>query len=342
MEEISGRVALLREMISSVSSIPLTEMDMNFQVVATNAPDFEMSTLFFSIDDMKNPQPVIEIPDLSAPAIFTNSLGISWLTDIAYKDGQAERIYLLGPVFLDGYSINQIETRLNQEQVSIPVKQHFMSIIKQLPIMTMSRFFEYGVMLRCAITGNKVSTNDFIYPYLKPDVPEDVVICDSGNSAYLVEQQLLKLIEEGNLAHAEARKRLVFSAEVGRLADGDNLRQAKNTVIVNITLSAAAAVRGGLSADIAYYLRSEYIRRIENAENLAKVTEINRAMMDDYVRRVHRAREANSVSPQIRDTCEYISLHLEEKLDIHLLASRLGYTDYYFSKRFKKETSRVA
>lgn len=77
---------------------------------------------------------------------------------------------------------------------------------------------------------------------------------------------------------------------------------------------------------------------MEATEDFSKITEINRAMFDDYVHRVHRVRMAKELSSQIHDTCEYISLHLEDKLDIHLLASRLGYGDYYFSRRFRKET----
>lgn len=337
MEKVSERVALLREMISSVSTISLTELDSDFQVISTNSTYLDDFMLFLCIDAMHNPEPIGEFPYLEAPVIFTNSLGISWLSDLEYHKGEAYRIFLLGPVFLDGYSVSQIERRLNQEQLSVSVRHRFMSLIKELPIMPVSRFFEYGIMLHCAITGERLSTNDFIYPFLKSGVPQEMAL-GNGLGSYLAEQEIIKLVEEGNLAYKQAWEKSALSAEIECLAEGDNLRQAKNTVIVFCTLCAGAAIRGGLAPDIAYDLRGKYIYSVEAAQDFPEVAEINRLMFDDYVHKVHRVKNEGEISPQIRDTCEYIGLHLEDKLDIHLLASRLGYSDYYFSRRFKKET----
>lgn len=44
------------------------------------------------------------------------------------------------------------------------------------------------------------------------------------------------------------------------------------------------------------------------------------------------------MSPAIQSICYYIQQHLAESLSIGELAKRVGYTEYYFSHKFKKET----
>lgn len=65
-------------------------------------------------------------------------------------------------------------------------------------------------------------------------------------------------------------------------------------------------------------------------------------MFDDFVRQVHRVKvsSGSGMSPQIIDACSYITLHAAERIDIHQLALRAGYADYYFSTKFKKETGK--
>ena len=60
-------------------------------------------------------------------------------------------------------------------------------------------------------------------------------------------------------------------------------------------------------------------------------------MLEDYVSRVQELKKNPSVSNLIRNACEYIKSHLSEEISIQELAKRTGYTEYYFSHKFKKE-----
>ncbi len=60
-------------------------------------------------------------------------------------------------------------------------------------------------------------------------------------------------------------------------------------------------------------------------------------MMEDYVQRVQQEKTKNSISGPIRSICDYIAVHIREKLSIAQLAAQAGYTEYYFSHKFKKE-----
>lgn len=93
-----------------------------------------------------------------------------------------------------------------------------------------------------------------------------------------------------------------------------------------------------MPSETAYDLCDTYIRRTEETQDLGSLTLLNREMFHDFVVRVHRQKiNARNISPQIAKACDYICLHLNEKVDIHFLAQYLGYSDYYFSNKFKQE-----
>ena len=114
----------------------------------------------------------------------------------------------------------------------------------------------------------------------------------------------------------------------------------KNYVVVYIALCCRAAVQGGLDVETAYTLSDQYLQSVEDAGNLSALHELSNAMIKDYIERVHRVKLSCELSPQIRMACEWISL-TPQLQSIHSLAEKLGYTDYYFSKLFKKETGKT-
>lgn len=61
-------------------------------------------------------------------------------------------------------------------------------------------------------------------------------------------------------------------------------------------------------------------------------------MLDDYIQRVRSTKESTGISQATLNCCDYISTHLSDNLSIDFLASRAGYTEYYFSRKFKQET----
>ncbi len=56
------------------------------------------------------------------------------------------------------------------------------------------------------------------------------------------------------------------------------------------------------------------------------------------MQRVRQARVNSAISKTVQSCCDYISVHVNEKLSIEFLSQRAGYTEYYFSRKFKQET----
>ena len=95
-------------------------------------------------------------------------------------------------------------------------------------------------------------------------------------------------------------------------------------------------MEGGLAPEIAYTVADNYFQSIEACSSVAELAEIAYTMQDDFVRRVHRCK-TSGLSVAIQSCCEYISLHLEDKITLADLAGLVGYSEYYLGKKFKRE-----
>lgn len=339
MEE---KIRFFRELLSSVTNMYFTTLDADYNLLYSNAAHLEVFMSFFRLG-MKYDE-MLKLGGVSAsctsnyrenPVFCTNSVGMAWISDIEYKKNKIEKIHLIGPVFLDDYSVQSIEKGLENLRLSVKMRHEFMDVIKELPVISINRFYEYGIMLHYCLTGHKIGVADFVYADDIQDMTEQVL--EEKHGIYMTETNILKLIEDGNLGYKKEMERYK-GGEVGKFANGDYLRQAKNAVIIFCALCARSAIQGGVTPEIAYVLRDQYIQKAESAASIATVNKVNQRMLDDFVHRVHHAKNNAGISPAIRESCDYIALHLNEKWDIHFLAGRQGYSDYYFSEKFKKET----
>jgi AraC-like DNA-binding protein len=145
-------------------------------------------------------------------------------------------------------------------------------------------------------------------------------------------------LREGNLNYKSVLAQSKQLMSIGQMSKGDPLRQAKNAVIVLISLCTQAAIQGGMSPEHAYILGNYYIQSVESCQMISDITLISSAMFDDYIKRVHKCKPAHPLSHAVQECCGYIEMHLEEEIDAAMLATRLGYAEYYLTRKFKKET----
>ena len=103
------------------------------------------------------------------------------------------------------------------------------------------------------------------------------------------------------------------------------------------TLCTRAAIEGGLSTTKSYCLGDAYIKSFFLAKTASEVSAIKNQMYKDFVTRVHNCRNNPQYSKMVQGSRDYIELHLAEPISIETLATRLGYSKYYLSTRFKKE-----
>lgn len=334
MDNLETRIKILRELLTCVNNIFWSEFDAEFVPVFSNAIHKEAFHLFFSLDDYGN---AAAKEYQGKPYLRTNSMGMVWISDVQLENGSPVKYHVLGPVFLDDYSRKKIESEMNKLQLSIPTKRSFMEVVRELPIITLKHFYEYGIMLHYCLTNEKVTIADF---YKEETKYKDGVLGDDANDlhgTYEAEQEILRFVEEGNINYKEKIAKLAMYGRLGKLSSGDYLQEMKQHVMIFIALCCRAAIKGGLDPETAYQLSDMYIQSLESCFSLDALTDISHGMLDDYINRVHKIRTDTGISPQIQTACDYLSLNLDKKINIHELANRIGYADYYFTKKFKKE-----
>jgi YesN/AraC family two-component response regulator len=118
---------------------------------------------------------------------------------------------------------------------------------------------------------------------------------------------------------------------------GDSMRHHKNNAIILLTLCSRACISGGLPPSVSYDMNDYYAGQIEDCNSMAAVKSICEEMLDSYVTQVQRVKEQSKISGPIQNSCYYIKTHTTSQLSLKELAKRAGYTEYYFSQKFKKE-----
>lgn len=95
---------------------------------------------------------------------------------------------------------------------------------------------------------------------------------------------------------------------------------------------------GGMPAETAQKIQNNFLQAIEDAATTSSLETLAREMLSEYVTRVHEYRQQSGVSSTVLRCCDYIQLHAKDDLNVEQIAQRMGYTKYYFTKKFYAET----
>ena len=329
--DIPKKLELYQELIRCCNDLYLWHYDPKWNLLGSNCPEDKLLNLFFRMSIPTLPE------DRCCPMVLSSVLGLRWFVDFQREGDCLQQIYVIGPVFTETVSRSTLETALNQLQLPNKLKQDFLSLVHTVPVVSVTRFSEYGLMLHYCITGEHIALCDLHYPAEQASASREFTAQQEARSSWALEQKLLMLVEEGNLDYRNAIGETVGIHLLGDLGNGNSLRNYKNLTIVFTALCTRAAIRGGLAPEIAYGLSDLYIRRIVGSADPGQIYEVNAAMQEDFIRRVHQCRAHPEVSPQVQKCCYYIQSHLNQRLSIGTLASQVGYSENYLSKKFKSE-----
>lgn len=335
---IDQNVALFCDMVGCCHNIYLWSYDCTTRQVISNCP--EQAAMYNLLElSMSSSEFGRELGMLDTPVLITNEMGMIWLAQPCFEKQRLTRNYILGPFFADDISAQNIEAQLIQHGISGSLLERMMFLVHRLPIISWSRVQEYAIMFHFCVTGGKINVSDLRHytkskglpildgsPYMEPD----------AHGTYRAEQEMLRMVREGNLQLREHIDRISITGNIGKMSNGEPMRQAKNSALLCVTLFSRAAIEGGLNPEVSYTLANYYFQAIESCKTYSELSEITCDMQDNYVQRVHQY-HMSQYSHAIQQCCDYISLHLEEKITLDQLAKRTGYTTYYLSKKFKQE-----
>lgn len=273
------------------------------------------------------------------PLLLEAEVGLLWIAGFRFSDALLSDIYLIGPILSGKDSHLILRKKLNSYDLSVKLRVSLFKLFEEISPVPFNIILQYATMLHYCLNQEKISTPDVSIQNRNTSSREKEVKFKSSShpGVWFNEQRFCKMLSEGDPRYAEALQKMKLSSYGMKINLENVIRSHKNNSIVLLTLCSRACINGGLSPDTSYDLNDYYGEKIEQCTTLSDISKVNSEMLKDYVSRVQEVRQNSEVSNLIRNTCEYIKSHLNENIALEELASRAGYTGYYFSHKFKKE-----
>lgn len=286
------------------------------------------------------------------PVMLGDSLGMVWIAEHFYSSaGEPACLVMFGPLFLSNTSPKNVEKELSAMNFPLRHKLRLLKIMETVPVLSFSLARQYALMLHHCITEELytdfdayeeemiVFQNDRVKTLTDPDLSDD----EKSQSAVWersmsVEQQLLSSVQHGSRDNNRLFQDAGDSNSIFSSNTGNSLRDGKNTVIIFTAKCCMAAIEGGVSIYAAKRLETDYINKVEACTNMAGLIKLNRQMVKDFTEQVRRTQKHSFLSPAIRQSCDFIRANITKEITLSDIASHVGYTEYYFTRKFYKET----
>lgn len=339
---LQNRITFFSELLTCSHNILYWCYDPELELLNADTPEAPVYDALLSINGCKE-YLRSWLEGNTKPLILSDAMGLMWAAVPELSNRHTTRVHVIGPVFISDISANTLEKHLSEKGYSIKIKKTFLELLYTLPVLSVTTFFQYGQMLYYTIRGEKIAISEFQFQLPSPehksgqDIPVKMRSSKESHGTWAAEQELYRMVAEGNTDYQEAWDKLAVTGSYPMFSLGDPMRQSKDMALTLTSVTSRAAMWGGLTPELAYTLSDYYIQGIESASSIPEIQEILHTMFQDYVSRVHDMKENSHISRQIQDSCNYIQIHSAEKLSIADIAAQVGYAEYYFSKKFKKE-----
>ncbi len=281
--------------------------------------------------------------DFRMPQLLGSVIGMQWAVTL---ETQRDRklIYLIGPVF---YSVpdekHVLSTLLSRDTglTGVGWIQDLHHVLSDIPVLPYAVFSRYVLMVHNTLTGQHLGLEAFGSQGEGRAEPAQPAGERNRIRVYQSEQALLQMVRSGNINYHRVLQNSIAISPGVPVQGKDPLRQMKTSIIVFATLVCRAAMEGGLSPEIAYPLGDSYIQAAEDCRDSGELSALALAMYHDFIYRVHYARANPNYSHAIQKCCDYIELSLDRRIHAVDLATLVGYTEYYLTEKFRKETGKT-
>lgn len=275
------------------------------------------------------------------PLMIGSPIGMQWAV-VRETERKHSLFFVIGPVFYSTPVESLVRRALRPFTYSRENglwSMELFHLLPELPVMSYAIFTRYIMMVHNTLNGEQLGLEA-----LEMGQPSAGRIQASPagernrNQVYLAERALLQVVRNGDINYQSILQNSIRMSP-GVPVDGqDPLQQAKISIVVFTTLVSRAAMEGGLSPEVAYSLGDSYIQSVMDCRDSGELSALSQAMYHDFIYRVHHLRTNPNYSHAIQKCCDYIELSLDRKIRTSDLAALSGYTEYYLTEKFKKET----
>ena len=323
--------------------------------VDTSCPAEERHVLehaFRMLGGMKKAVRAAEDRSRTLPFILGSPIGMQWAVTFE-TERDRDLIFVIGPVFYSMPDERQLRTVLGPYLTSRENADWAAALFRflpKLPVMAYAIFTHYVIMVHNTLTGERLGVESLQGESLGAERagerergdedPAEGGEMRDRNAVYMSERALLRMVRTGDISYQRILQNSSGLSPGVPVRGQDPLRQMKTSIVVFTTLVSRAAMEGGLSPEVAYPLGDSYIQAAEDCRDSGELYALAHAMYHEFIYRVHHLRSNPDYSLAVQKCCDYIELSLDRKIRIADLAALAGYTEYYLSDKFKKETGR--
>lgn len=163
------------------------------------------------------------------------------------------------------------------------------------------------------------------------------------HNPYDQEIRELSAIERGDIEALEKSLAEDYTGQLGVLSK-NKLQNIKNIAIIVIATSSRAAIKGGLSPEIAFSMADLYSQQIDEATSENVPMQITRNAEFEFAKMVHELKSENTTmnsfsgdeNEHVMAAKNYIFRHLHGKITVSDISEALGLNSNYLSGLFKK------
>ena len=338
--DMEERIALLQEQMLCVGPIYTFRFDAEGNLKSSNCPEQAIIDQAFGALGWRDKMLTFSKGN-DAPLWISSPIGLEWIAAAERKADEICGFCVLGPCLNTEIThwgvekaIQKYESMYGRQSWARPL----IGVVKKLPVLMQAILVQDIKLLFCCVAGKSINATEIVYCTTSEKVDlYPTTEKKKRNQTWMAEQALLKMVRDGDLNYRGAYNQTNNVSNGVPLKSNDHLRQAKTSVIVFTSLCVRQAIEGGLSPDLAYSLGDMYIQNVESSQNTNEIATWSLSMYEDFIQRVHQCRVNPKVSRQIHACCDFIEMHVEDELSIEDIAQSIGYTKYYFSRRFKEE-----
>lgn len=275
------------------------------------------------------------------PVVLSDSIGLIWVAEYAMVSANKyPMLVVIGPFFMSSTSLKRIEEELRKKESSVYIRRQMMRVLSGVPVTGSSMLNQYAAMLHFMITGEYLDKRKIVYQKEEQQEIQEIQIQNSNTASDrrdYNEKLLLKAVREGNSKILESLE-ADMGMENGLISrSGDSLRDGKNTVLIFEALCCREAIAGGIPGQTARRMEDEFLSAIEKCSTITDLINVHLSIYEQWIDTVHQYKRNGGISNTILDACDYIKANIINELTVEKIAADMGYTTYYFTKKFNRE-----
>lgn len=277
--------------------------------------------------------------------MYKDRIRICWLVYILEDRSGLNNIVRLGPFLNESFNEDEVKYLGHRMKLSLENIRILQNFYSKIPIYEENEIRNI-FMLLTNLLKSPLHDIELIVENREKDMPGDnkyssrFTQYDFANKNYKLEEAIMKMIENGDI-----EKLKIFLEKIREEFNlptrhrNDPLRNAKNLAITSNSISARAALRGGLNPNLVHSISTKYAIKIEKQINLDSLNKLSNRILFEYCKAVGEYSLAG-YSDVVKKAIVFIRKNLSKTISLNNIAEDLHVNSAYLSRVFKKETGK--